>query len=301
MACGFGVLSAIAVQIHMGGLLAVAICGVLLLSYLRKVGWFRILAMMAAGFIIPYIPFIASEIIGNTHNIAAMIEVASASHPPSLAAVKAALAAPFLYSSQIRSLGDADNFSGFLVFQTLTFYGAIVLILAGVLQKNFFRRLAFLSAFLLPLYFYVNKREYHDHYVAALMPYFAILPALGASALFKRNAFLRTVVLTYVAVFALVGGILAVKDYSRRPQEVTANGQIEEAKLLLKSDKPQIIDPNIHDTKAFRLWVLAKNVLGKDVKFISSDSQKACQVHIGRTPNNPEAHKIDQGSYFVCL
>jgi dolichol-phosphate mannosyltransferase len=301
MACGFGMLSALAVQIHMGGLLAVSICGVLLLTYLRKIGWFRILALMAAGFIIPYVPFIVSEISGNTQNIAAMMEVASAKHPPSLDAIKAALAAPFLYSSHVKSLVDANNFSGLSLIQSLTFYGAIALILAGALQKNFFRRMALLSIFVLPLYFYLNKREYHDHYVAALMPYFAILPALGAAALFKRNAFLRSIILAYAVIFALGGGLLAVREYRSKPVEVTAKGQIEEAKSIVKNDSVQVINPNTHDTRAFRLWVLAKNVLGKDINFINSETQKPCQVQIGRAPNNAEVYKIDQGSYFVCF
>jgi len=288
-----GIVSSFILQIHIGGGLAIAACFFMLWKYARPQLNFRTLSIFCFAGLLMYLPYFYQEY--HSHFLNTMgLHSARTFHGWNRQAVVKSFFSPWIYLSHFK-----DAYQMFGVFKEDSwgipaFIGSILSILVGVLglrSKHIFRSLFVFSWAIAPIYFFLNQRPFHDHYLASLMPYYLLGLALGTEYLYRQGAWKKTLALVHCGGFILCASIQSFGNYILHPDHPTVGEQVALAQEV--SDRASRgnsvratvvigeIDKRIED-QIFVDWVLQKDLFGKEPVFRYSSYPKPCTMEIGR-------------------
>lgn len=288
----FGVLAAFAMQIHIGGALAVAVCGLIIMrhcfsSLLKQSPW------MAGAFFSMYVPYLIydgiegfanTKLLGNTipHDYFSKDAVAEA------------FKAVGVYGSHLDRISFLRKFPDSYFYEGLTFYACLFLTAITLFTKHLFRMMTVIMTFILPVYFILNHRNYSSLYAAPLIPYAAVLPALGLTVLYKSFRVGKVVAIAYASFFAFSGYNLTTKHFKNASN--TIEHWISRTKSVLNRPTPLPLKEKSADY--FIYWVIASNYLGRELIFDHKDQH--CSVTFHRPAENIMVFDKDHPSYFTC-
>lgn len=301
-ALGLGLWMAVGLQCHPGAVMAIAVIGLVLVRRrdLRAPGP---AALVAAGFTLPFVPYLVLEAGQGFENTARLLAVHSPTRFAWVVVVKAALA-PLLSVSQLAGFGTSTggvwaSLSG-QPDRWLTLAGGGLLLGYGLLQPGPLRAPLLAAMAAIPALFLLTRRWYEEHFVAALVPYFVVMAAIGAAALWRRGGRARRALAAYALFFVGVGVFRTAWEYEHRrdptiPSETRRVAQWVEAGAGVV---PVPADSRArHD--AFVLWSLAQHLAGRTPVFALADREGVCRVAISADPP-PSARGIANDSFFLC-
>ena len=300
----FGALCALAVQAHLGGGLAVAACGFLLLSGNIENRWsLRRWLPFALVVCLLYLPYIVVECTHSFQDLHWMASSHAFTRWNQAAATTGSLA-PFSYLSvfpgspdprqTVHELLDSVSLGNALRI------GFVLLSAGGV--ALFFSRPSPLRLFvifcwaIIPVYVILNQREFYDSYVAALMPYFSIPLGWGLATLFRKGRWHAGLSVAFLGLWVIVQSASWVPEYLADSHVPTLKSQLVRARTAGAYPLPV----GIGDVDAFVLWSLAEHHYQRDLPFLVQDLDRVCHVRVGARPLNVLTAPLGWDSYFLC-
>lgn len=315
----FGVVAGVALQLHLGAILAVSACGLMIVIPMpqgsRRFSWKRLVRLAGvgtAGLLLTYLPYLWHELRTGFSEARRL----SSAFPAETKwrSIGKSLLFPYVYTSHF-SFRPFKPHSlielGVLALQTAS------LLLGGTAMAQLYRRspiwlnhseniryetiapfriVLIASLVLLPIYFLLNHRDYYHHYVSSVIPYFIVSAAVGAYLVIQRWARWRTPILALVAAWAIAGLVVPTYYYLRVPRSFPPIPQaLNETRVLLQSTKPVPIpeDPRLVIT----LSVLAQNIYHRELVF--QDGQgRICRYPTGQSPVNPATDMVPIAPYL---
>ncbi len=266
----FGLLSALSVQIHASGALAVFACGLLWAT--QRPEAFRLSRFGPAllAFVAAYVPYFLVELRDQWVNSKALLGAIPLGFDRG--AVWRSLGAWLLYSSHAQTSEAVPAFvtggwQGWLFAASLLTAGALSLL--GLCVRFRSKLIPLLLIPTLPLYFRLSGRPFYDHYVVAVLPFLCLLGAAGAAWLLSRR-FLRWLAVAYFGAFAAAGVALLVAGQEvLRPGDPwnghTVNFQLERTGRAVASGAP--VSSGSWDEEAFVEWVVARRLFRRPLTF----------------------------------
>jgi hypothetical protein len=315
----FGVVSGVALQIHPGGTLAVAACGLMILLPAPVWGpwpWTRLLRLVgvgAIGLLLTYLPYLWHEFHAgfvNTQHLRSGIPASGANWR----AVAKSLIYPYIYASHFssrvlkpQSLMEATvlalQLASLLIglAATVQFYRCSPALLR--LPQEFwkesiapFRILSIASLAMLPVAFFLSQRDYYHHYVSSVIPYFIISAAVGTYLAIQRWVSKKRTILVLVGIWVIAGLVTPTYRYlwvSRAFASIPDS--LEKTQALLQSGKPV---PIPEDGRLIMVWwSLAKNVFHEELLF-QNDRGEICRVQIVRAVGSAATEMAPFVSYL---
>jgi hypothetical protein len=318
-AATFGLMTAAAAQLHLGGLMMpMVLLGVLLIHQPQALSWKRA-GVFVAALAFAYLPYVLAEAQVQFANLKAFHRPEPWGQGFNVAAAQRSLLAPVVYPSHAEmhllspSLAALEQGLGagwWRIAIALSALATGALALIGVVTR-FPLKLAPLAFHLgVPLYFTSIQRPYFDHYVGALMPFGVLLASGGCAWLMSKKGPLRVAAASYLAAFALVGAVLPhTSGYVLREGDpwngYTVKAMLERTEQELASGLP--VRSGGRDELGYTRATLARWVLGKELKFALG--QYICTVDLmltGLDPPLPERHPgkvffpLASNSVYVC-
>jgi hypothetical protein len=296
-----GMLSAFALQVHLGAILLIAVLGVLVLVHARSQITVRnTLIALFAAFIL-YVPYFYSEFLSGFQNTFSM-RTAHELRGTNRQAIVKSLASPLIYISQFKNpyqwIGALKRNALDVVTFLVSFF-SFYLVYLGLGQKSPFRLLWVVCWLLSPIYFFLTQRPFFDHYVASLIPFYFIILALGATQLYQRNEKGKKIVLVYCLIYVVVASIQSFGAAVLTPSYPTISDQIEATQAALREAPLNHIEISAGDPQAYVIWAIARNVLGVTPYFNVKDVGASCSVQHGDA--GTESKKvIGPNSFFSC-
>jgi len=301
----FGVISAVLVQAHLQGALAVAACGFLILTAADGHRNLRRWLPAVAGCGVLYLPYAASEIVHRFQNTGWM-HSAHAFAEWNLGAVARGVVAPFWFQSLFPFTLIAPQPLQAALSGTSTSHWvrvAVSFLAIGVsaccsFRRTPLRRFVLICWLLIPVYFLVIQREYHDHYLYSLAPFFVMPLGLGLGTLFRRSQAFSVVSCVFLAVWIGVHTEHWVPEYLTGLHRPTLASQLRRAEAAAKA--PSALQVQSGDPDVFIVWSLAKNRFKRDLLFYVVDLGRPCRIEIGPRRPNARAPVVSWDSFFRC-
>ena len=305
----FGLLSALALQIHASGSLAIAACGLTWATQrTQRLKWWWV-GLALLGFIVAFIPFLRVEFRDYWVDWRLLKSAIPVGY--SAEALWRSLGAWLLYPSHAQTRKalvalSSGDWHGRLFGVSLVLAAALSVLGLGVAFRP--KLVPVLLVLALPFYFRVTGRPYYDHYLVAGLPFFCVPAAAGAAWLLSHR-FLRWLAVTYFGAFAAAGVALLVAGQEvLRPGDPwngqTVEFQIERTRRAIANNSPILSAPG--DEAAFVEWVVARRLFGRPLIF--QVGSHLCDVAVSLSGVNPPVgERTDQwvvplaaNSVFVC-
>ena len=305
----FGFLSALSLQIHASGALAIFACGLVWVSQRSEPIRLSRLGLALVGFFAAYVPYLVVELRDQWVNSNAL----KSAVPPgfNLEAVWRSLGAWLLYPSHAQNRKAlpaffAGGWQGLLFGGSLWIAGALSLLGLGVRFRAKLIPLLLIPA--LPVYFRLSGRAFYDHYVVAVLPILCMPAAAGAAWFFSRRS-LRWLAVAYFGAFAAAGvALLLAGQQVLRPGDPwnghTVDYQLERTARAIASGAA--VSSGSWDEGAFVKWVVARRLFHRPLTFRVGPS--LCDVDLRLNGVDPpiwkRTHKqlipLASNSEFVC-
>jgi|GEM_PF-7048498 len=305
----FGLLSALSLQIHASGSLAIAACGLVWATQRtqRLRWWWSGLALL--GFVVAYIPFLRVELRDNWVDWRLLQRALPVEYSPE--ALWRSLGAWLLYPSHAQTRKAlaalfSGDWHGQLFGASLVLAAALSVLGLGVAFRP--KLAAVVLVLILPLFFRLTGRPYYDHYVVAGLPFFC-LPAAAGAAWLLSHRFLRSLGVAYFGTFAAAGmALLLAGQEVLRPGDPwngqTVEFQRERTRRAIANDSPILSAPA--DEAAFVEWVVARRLFGRPLIF--QVGFHLCDVAVWRSGVDPPVAErtgqrlvpLSANSVFVC-
>ena len=295
----FGICAALALQIHLGGALALACCLVLIGEHGRHLLSWRQLASATAGFIAMYLPYLLGEIQSDFRNSRCLLHTLPA-NPVKFKQILRALLGLSCFSGNFDPLRQ-EYFCWIEPYLAIAGLGVgVMLVVLGFFYSHPWRRVTPLLLLLVPLYFYGNGRAYFHHYLAAIVPYCLLTPAAGAALLLSHPGWKRRMGLALLLIFAISGASTAYCKYRLAQNIPTVARRIARVQNLLAAGKP--LPGARGGTTAFINWVIARNIFGRELTYLVGPERLVGRIKLEENSHSDNATtiRIDLGSYFQC-
>lgn len=299
----FGLLSALSLQIHASGLLAILAACLLWATQRPNTFGPRQLGLALCGLLVAYLPYVLVELRDGWINSRALRNAVL--HRFDRNAIRASLGAYLLYPSHARAEQLVNSWS-FSLFASLFIAG--VLSLVGLCARFPSKATAVLMMVAVPLYFALSGRSLYDHYVISVMPILTLPAAAGVAWLVSRNT-LRWVAFVYLAVFVVVGIVILLAGQQELRPGDPWNGQNfafqrERARQAIGSGG--VVRSGTMDEGAFVQWVVARRLLDRPLMF--QVGSNICDVALRLSGVDPPVWKntnkllvpLAPNSVFLC-
>ncbi|HYR55147.1 MAG TPA: hypothetical protein VEM39_03460 [Myxococcaceae bacterium] len=305
----FGLLSALSLQIHASGSLAIAACGLVWATQRTqrlRLSW---IGLALLGFTAAYIPYLRVELRDYWVDSRLLQRAIPAGFDSE--AIWRSLGAWLLYPSHAQTRKALAAFSsgdwhGQLFGASLVLGAALSVLGLGVAFRP--KWVPVLLVLALPLYFRVTGRPYYDHYVVAALPFFCLPAAAGAASLLSSPLW-RWLAITYFGAFAAAGiALLVAGQEVLRPNDrwngQTVEFQLARTRRAIANNTPVL--SGTLDEAAFVEWVVARRLFGRPLLF--QVESHLCDVAVWLSGVNPPIEeRADQllvplaaNSVFVC-
>ena len=321
----FGVVAGFALQLHLTAILALGACGLMIVIPMphasRRWSWklfVRLVGVSTAGLLLTYLPYLWHELQTGFSEARRL----SSAFPAETKwrSIGKSLVFPYVYTSHfsfrpfkphsvielgVLALQAASLLLGATAMVQLYRRSPISLNLSDKIWYETiapFRIVLIASLVLLPIYFFLNHRDYYHHYVSSVIPYFIVSAAIGTYLAIQRWPRWRKPILALVAAWAIAGLVIPTYYYLYVPRSFPPIPQaLSETRVLLQSAKPIPIpeDPRL----VMALSVLAENIFHRELVF-QDDRGHICRYRTGQSPVNPAAELVpvvsNLSAYMVC-
>ncbi|MHB8419664.1 MAG: hypothetical protein ACYDCL_16430 [Myxococcales bacterium] len=281
----FGFAASLLPQIHLLGLVPVALCVVVAWPALRRAG--ARLWAGAAGFCLGYLPYAIAEAGRGFANSRLL-----AGGRPAGLWLGRACGRSLLAFATFPSQADSPRPERFATFAlgawqenlgALSFWTALALLPLGLCVRGPWRRACVIGAALVPLALAASGRDYYPHYVVGPYPFYFLPAAAALSLLAGKGRAASAVVLAYAVGFCALGGVRLWGDYGPGAQwtidrqiDVTRHlvdvgGKVRPAPRTLLAEQPDI----------YR--ILARRLQGREVAFAAEGVP--CDLSTRRHPD----------------
>ena len=207
----FGLVSAVLVQTHLSGAMAISVCLAVWLVQRPESFTVRRLALVVAIVALCYVPYFVSESQVDFINTHWLRSAVPSGERHWTAAMTRSLLAPIAYVSHPEYPVQLwppfpHTWPGWVI--GLSGVGAAVFALLGLFTR-FSLKLSSVLVFLgLPVFFWLNGRDYFDHYAQAVVPFCCLWAGAGAGRLLAAGGPWRALTLAYLVAFC--GGATAL-------------------------------------------------------------------------------------------
>jgi hypothetical protein len=155
----------------------------------------------------------------------------------------------------------------------------------------------------LPAFFWLNTRDYYDHYVQAVVPFCCLWAGAGAGRLLARGGAARVLTLAYLGAFC-AGGAALLLTQLREPvlhptmpwNGMSVSYQVKKVREHLARGEMPPSGPG--DESALTRSVVAKRLFGRELLF--NVNGLACRVEIPLTGLAPPP-QVPHGTYVLPL
>jgi hypothetical protein len=294
LALAWGLAAALVLQIHASGLVAVALCALLLRgARLPR----RAVSLAAAGVVAGYLPYLWAEWPSHFANARKWIGPGARGHVD-WTAVRLALESFAIFPSHAAASFPAHFTSGawWEDGQALSFWVALALVPFGFLVRGRWRLPCLAGLVLVPLSIWASGRGFTHHFVVGAYPFFMLPAAAGLAFWADRSERLATLAGAYLLAFALFGAALLIRNYSGGGED-TIPDQLELTADLLSVGHRIQPDPNSllsHEPLIFE--VLARRDLGQELQFVTGGVP--CALH-PKPMSLPSATPFQVGQRFL--
>ncbi|HKD43476.1 MAG TPA: hypothetical protein VKB87_24560 [Myxococcaceae bacterium] len=305
----FGLLSALSMQIHASGALAIVACALVWVSQRSQPFRLSRLGLALLGFVAAYVPYFVVELRDQWVNSTALLSAI----PPGYdrQAVSGSLGAWLLYPSHAQTSEAltalfTGGWRGRLFGASLAAAGALSGL--GLCVRFRPKLIPLLLIPALPLYFRLSGRPFYDHYVVAVLPFLCLPAAAGAAWLLSRPL-LRWLAVAYFGAFAASGvALLLAGQQTLRPGDRwnghTVDYQLERTRHAIASGAAVGSGPG--DEGAFVEWVVARRLFHQPLTF--GVGSYLCDVDFRLSGTDPPVWKhihkplvpLAPNSVFVC-
>ncbi len=301
----FGLTAAVITQAHLPGGLAVAACAMLILAEgrdYRKIGpWLPALAACA----VLYLPFAVWETTHQFQDTAWLVEARASSHANAGAILRSVLA-PLSFQSLFPFVLVEPHPARWLLsgpsashwFKVAISIASIGVAVLFFLRPSPLRRLVVVSWLMIPIYFLVIRREYHDHYLYSLAPFFVMPLGVALGGLFRAGRVRAVAAAAFLALWMGVHTGNWVPEYLAGLHRPTLVTQLRRAQAAAAG--PRALQVSSGDPDVLIVWSLARDRFGRDLLFYVDGLPHPCRVETG--PRRPGTATKDLGwdSYFRC-
>lgn len=284
---GLGVLSALSLQTHLSGGMAVLACLSIVLvfkpSALRPKGLLAIGLALAAC----YLPYFLVEAATGYPNSALLRTAVPSGTQYSIAAMLRSLITPMMYTAHIENPSGLVSFSSddWAVWAALiSGWVSLALCALGLFVRQPLKLWSCGIVLALPIYYRLTGRPYADHYVASVVPFVCLIPGAGLGWILSQGSRFRVAGFAYLGLYAAAAFAILLTQLSRpvispgNPWNgQTVALQLQRTRAALATGKPIPSTPG--DDGAFILSVLAKRVLGKELIF-AVQKQENCKADV---------------------
>ena len=304
----FGLLSALSLQIHPSGALAILAAVLLWATQRPDTLGPRRMGLALCGLLVGYLPYALVEFRDGWINSRAL---RSAIVPGfDWQAVSASLAAFILYPSHAQShrIVAALSTGSWSAPLVVSLSVAAALGILGFWVRFASKATVVLVIAALPLYFRLSGRPLYDHYVVSAMPILCLPAAAGTAWLLSRRI-LRWLAFAYLAAFVAAGVVLLLAGQQRLRPGDPWNGQtlafqLERTRRAIDSSLVARSGPL--DEGAFVQWVVARRLLGQPLMFQVGSNM--CDVALRLSGVDPPVWKttnkllvpLGPNSVFLC-
>jgi hypothetical protein len=265
----FGLLSALSLQIHASGLLAILAACLLWATQRPDTFGPRQLGLALCGLLVAYLPYVVVELRDGWINSRALRNAVL--HRFDRRAIRASLGACLLCPSHARSEQLVDVLSGascsFSLCAGLFVAGGLSLL--GLCARFPSKVTTVLIMVAVPFYFVFSGRSLYDHYIVSVMPILTLPAAAGVAWLVSRNT-LRWVAFVYLAVFVVVGIVILLAGQQELRPGDPWNGQnfaFQRERARQAIGAGGVVRSGTMDEGAFVQWVVARRLLGRPLMF----------------------------------
>ncbi|WP_224362461.1 hypothetical protein [Hyalangium versicolor] len=303
----FGLVGAVLVHTHLSGAMAIFVC--LGIWWVKRPETFTPgrLALAAGVLALCYVPyFVAESWVGfiNTHWLRGAVPSSVGQAVPSMLR---SLLGPIAYATHAENPTQLwppflRGWVGWMI--GLSGVGALVFALLG-LAMRFPLKLAGVAVYAgVPVFFWLNGREYSDHYVQAVVPFFCLWAGAGAGWLLAAGGLRRVLTLGYLVAYCGVGVALLIIEL-REPvlhpvmpwNRMSVAYQVELVRQhLARGDVPP---SGYWDESAFTRAVVAKRLFGREMRFNVYGMQ--CTTEIRLTGLEPPPTQLPPGTVVMTL
>jgi hypothetical protein len=296
LALAWGLATALIVQIHPSGLVAVALCALLLRgAQLPR----RTFALAAVGLLAGYAPYLWAEWPQHFANARQWL-MPSGGHAD-WTALRLGLESFAIFPSH-----SAATFPGHFPrrapwddAQAASFWLALLLVPFGYLVRGRWRRPCLAGLVLVPLSIWASGRGFTHHYVVGAYPFLMLPAAAGLAFWADRGDRLATLAGAYLLAFALFGAALMVRNYAPGGDD-TIPQQLELTSDLLSVGHRIRPDPNSvlsHEPLVFE--ILARRVYGQQLTLEASDGIPCALVDQPLTVRDTQRFQVGR-HYLLC-
>ncbi len=301
----FGFIAAILMQAHLQGTVAIAACAALIFlevpAYRRLRPW--IPAALACAAL--YLPYALSEATRQFRNTGWLAGSGSVAHGSLGAVLKGALSPLSFQSLFPFALIESRPLEAALSGTTTSHWVRVAMSLMAIAISARFlfrasplRRFVLLCWILVPVYFLVIRREYHDHYVYSLAPFFIMPLGLALGELFRRRRAWAVATTAFLLVWIGVHTEHWVPEYLADRHRPTLMTQLRRAEVAAKRGAP--LQVRSGDPDVFIVWALARDDFGRELLFYADDLRYPCRVAVGPRRSVVAVKVVSWDSYFAC-
>jgi hypothetical protein len=266
LALAWGLAAALVLQIHASGLVAVALCALLLRG--ARLPW-RTIWLAALGLLAGYAPYLWAEWPTRFANARSWFEGGLGGRAD-WTAMRLGLESFAIFPSHAAAVSPGHFPAGapWDDAQALTFWLAALLVPFGFVLGSWHGRWrwpCFAGLLLVPLSIWASGRGFTHHYVVGAYPFFMLPAAAGLAYWAERGDRLATVASAYLLAFALFGAALLLRGYGFGGDDTIAD-QLELTSDLLSIGHKIRPDPNSvlsHEPLVYE--VLARRALGQEL------------------------------------
>jgi hypothetical protein len=299
-----GVTIATCLQVHLGAVLLMACCVILVLAVRRRVPEGKYIAIAAVCFVLMYVPYLISDGMHGWANLQHMQQGVPRA-PREWTVLASAAVTPFRYSANLAMAVDTNNFgiSHCPWPSQLHLLAVMVVFWAGFFHRS---PLRYVAASLVPLilvYFFFSRREVHDHYLSSIYTTSLISFALGLDYLFERSRLKNGWLYAFLAVWSVYGTVQWLSHFvsQTRGSEVSASRRLDAiAAEAQRSHIYSLIPPTCQSDRAgenFVYHILTKRLYGFTPAFRDERTGEVWRIELG-SATRPGEKDLDQGSHY---
>jgi hypothetical protein len=167
------------------------------------------------------------------------------------------------------------------------------------LRRSPLRWFVLLGWFLVPIFFLVVGRDYRDHYVFSVAPFFVMPLGLALGDMFRRGRVWAIASAAFLVLWIGAHTDHWVPEYLAGVHRPTLLTQLRRAEAAAQRRVP--IQVRSGDPDVFIVWALAKDHFGREPVFYVDELRQPCRIEIGRPSSDASnIRPLRWDSYFTC-